>query len=152
MLDHKLFISAGHDEYWSGDQRANVEAARDAGVNLAFWSGNEVWWKTRWESSLDSTPDPYRTLVTYKESHLTATDPSGIWTGTWGDPLNPDGPDPQNALTGTLFAVNSYRTDTITVSSDFSKLLFWANTDVANLQPGQSIQLAPGTLGLRMGY
>ena len=25
----------------------NVEAARDAGVNLAFFSGNEVFWKTR---------------------------------------------------------------------------------------------------------
>jgi len=147
LLEHKLFLSVGHDEYWSGDQRANVEAARDAGVNLAFWSGNEVWWKTRWESSLDSTPDAYRTLVTYKESHLTATDPSPEWTGTWGDPLNPVGAAPSNALTGTLFAVNSYRTDSINVSSDYSKLLFWANTDIAHLQPGESIQLAPGTLG-----
>ena len=68
LLEHKLFLSVGHDEYWSGEQRANVEAARDAGVNLAFWSGNEVYWKTRWEPSLDSTPDAYRTLVTYKES------------------------------------------------------------------------------------
>ena len=24
LLNHKLFISSGHDEYWSGDQRANV--------------------------------------------------------------------------------------------------------------------------------
>ena len=31
---HKVFLSVGHDEYWSGGQRANVEAARDAGVNL----------------------------------------------------------------------------------------------------------------------
>ena len=34
-------------------QRANVEAARDAGVHLAFFSGNEVFWKTRWEPSID---------------------------------------------------------------------------------------------------
>ena len=54
------------------------------------------------------------------------------------------GADPQNALTGTLFTVTAIRTDTISVSSDYSKLLFWANTDIANLQPGQSIQLAPG--------
>ena len=26
------FLSVGHDEYWSGQQRANVEAARNAGV------------------------------------------------------------------------------------------------------------------------
>ena len=41
LLEHKVFMSVGHDEYWSGQQRANVEAARDAGVNLAFFSGNE---------------------------------------------------------------------------------------------------------------
>ena len=55
LLDHKLFLSQGHDEYWSADQRANVEAARDAGVNLAFWGGNDVYWETRWAPSLDST-------------------------------------------------------------------------------------------------
>ena len=49
LKNYKAFISVGHDEYWSGDQRANVEEARDAGVNLLFWSGNEVYWKTRWE-------------------------------------------------------------------------------------------------------
>ena len=37
LLIHKLFVSSGHDEYWSSAQRANVEAARDAGVNLAFF-------------------------------------------------------------------------------------------------------------------
>ena len=51
--NHKVFLSVGHDEYWSGAQRANVEAARDAGVHLAFFSGNEVFWKTRWENSID---------------------------------------------------------------------------------------------------
>ena len=50
ILNHKIFLSVGHDEYWSGDQRLNVEAARDAGVNLAFFSGNEVFWKTRFEA------------------------------------------------------------------------------------------------------
>jgi hypothetical protein len=30
--NHKIFLSVGHDEYWSGGQRANIEAARDAGV------------------------------------------------------------------------------------------------------------------------
>src|SRR5206468_3817381 len=67
LEQHKAFISVGHDEYWSGDQRANVEAARDAGVNLLFWSGNEVYWKTRWENSIaDGQSD--RTLVSYKET------------------------------------------------------------------------------------
>ncbi len=67
-----MFLSVGHDEYWSGGQRTNVEAARDAGVNLAFFSGNEVFWKTRWENSIDGSGTPYRTLVTYKETHANA--------------------------------------------------------------------------------
>src|SRR6185312_179635 len=45
ILEHKVFISTGHDEYWSGRQRQNVEAARDAGVNLVFLTGNGVFWK-----------------------------------------------------------------------------------------------------------
>ena len=91
-------------------QRANVEAARDAGVNLAFFSGNEVFWKTRWENSIDGSGTPYRTLVTYKETHANAKiDPSPAWTGTWRDPrFSPpaDGGRPENALTGTIFTVN----------------------------------------------
>ncbi len=51
ILEHDAFLSVGHDEYWSGGQRNNVEAARAAGVNLAFFSGNEVFWKTRWEDN-----------------------------------------------------------------------------------------------------
>ncbi len=89
LREHQVFMSVGHDEYWSGQQRANVEAARDAGVNLAFFSGNEIFWKTRWENSIDGSGTPYRTLVSYKETHANATiDPQDppTWTGTWRDP------------------------------------------------------------------
>ena len=72
ILEHKAFLSVGHDEYWSGGQRANVEAARDAGVNLAFFSGNEIFWKTRWENSIDGSNTDHRTLVSYKETHANA--------------------------------------------------------------------------------
>ena len=68
--EHKIFLSVGHDEYWSGAQRANVEAARDAGVHLAFFSGNEVFWKTRWETSIDGSGTPHRTLVCYPHARL----------------------------------------------------------------------------------
>ena len=45
-----------------------MEAARDAGVNLAFFSGNEIYWKTRWEpSTTGGGSTDYRTLVSYKE-------------------------------------------------------------------------------------
>ena len=72
ILEHKTFLSVGHDEYWSGAQRTNVEAARAAGVHLAFFSGNEVFWKTRWENSMSTPATSYRTLVTYKETHANA--------------------------------------------------------------------------------
>ena len=39
LTSHKIFLSNGHDEYWSRQHRANVEAARAAGLNLAFFSG-----------------------------------------------------------------------------------------------------------------
>ena len=68
LKNYKAFISVGHDEYWSGDQRENVEEARDAGVNLLFWSGNEVYWKTRWEVAYSADGTAYRTLVCYKET------------------------------------------------------------------------------------
>ena len=51
LLEHKTFLSVGHDEYWSQGRRDAVTAARDAGVNLAFLSGNEIYWKIRWEDS-----------------------------------------------------------------------------------------------------
>ena len=85
LKNHKIFISSGHDEYWSAGQRANVEAAREAGVNLAFFSGNEMFWKTRWGASTEGSNTPYRTLTTYKETHFNApVDPQDppTWTGS----------------------------------------------------------------------
>ena len=86
LLNHKVFLSVGHDEYWSGPQRANVTAARDAGVNLQFLSGNEMYWRTRFEpSTVDGAAN--RTLTCYKETWAQAKiDPSTQWTGTWRDP------------------------------------------------------------------
>jgi len=152
IRNHKVFLSVGHDEYWSGSQRANVEAARDAGVHLAFFSGNEIFWKTRWENSTDASNTPYRTLVSYKETHANAKiDPlPNVWTGTWRDPrFSPpaDGGRPENGLSGTIFTVNCCTNATLVVSEPFSKLRLWRNTSVANLLPGQQVSLSTGILG-----
>ena len=112
LTEHETFLSVGHDEYWSGTQRTNVELARDAGVNLAFFSGNEVYWKTRWENSIDGSNTPNRTLVTLQGDPRQRQDRPGgapTWTGTWRDPrFSPpgDGGRPENALTGTIFTMN----------------------------------------------
>src|SRR2546426_384786 len=91
---------------------SGAEAARTAGIHLAFFSGNEIFWKTRWENSIDGSGTPYRTLVTYKETLANdKIDPlPNVWTGTWRDPrFTPpaDGGRPENALTGTLFSVDN---------------------------------------------
>ena len=102
IKNHRLFMSTGHDEYWSGQQRANVTSARDAGVNLAFFSGNEVFWKTRWDAS-------HRTMICYKETHgpYPGNDHPEIWTGSWRDPNTTQaGVRPENELTGQYFTVN----------------------------------------------
>jgi hypothetical protein len=156
LLNHKLFTSTGHDEYWSGDQRAAVEAARDAGVHLAFMSGNEVYWKTRWGPSFDASATPYRTLICYKETRANGridpadVSPTWTWTGTWRDlRFSPpsDGGRPENALTGTIYTVDSYRSDAITVPHPMTLLRFWRNTNVAATLPGQTKTLTENILG-----
>ena len=98
-----------------GRERANVEAARDAGVSLAFFSGNEVFWKTRWQSSsADGSPTPYRTLTSYKDTHFDApTDPAGVDRHLARPALQPARRrrQAQNSLTGQLFIINSGSSD-----------------------------------------
>jgi VCBS repeat-containing protein len=151
LKTHKVFLSVGHDEYWSGQQRANVESARAAGVHLGFFSANEVYWKTRWENSIAGPSTPYRTLVCYKETHSNAKiDPSPVWTGTWRDPrFSPpsDGGRPENSLSGQFFTVDAFHYDPITISSNEGKLRFWRNTSVATLANGQTAKLPAGVLG-----
>ena len=50
-----------HIRYWSGAERTHVEAARDAGVHLIFLSGNDVFWRVRWEKSTAFTDRPSTT-------------------------------------------------------------------------------------------
>jgi hypothetical protein len=159
LFEHKVFMSVGHDEYWSGQQRANVEAAQNAGINLAFFSGNESYWKTRWESSIDGSGRSYRTLVTYKESTGNAptdpldSSPTWTWTGTWRDNrFSPpaDGGRPENALSGTMYMNDRTNVDLgipLTVSAADSVLRFWRNTSVASLAPGQTASLGQFIVG-----
>jgi hypothetical protein len=152
LLNHKIYMDCGHDEYWSGNQRANVEAAREHGVHLVFMSGNEAYWKTRFEPSIDPSRTAHRSLICYKETRANAKiDPSPSWTGTWRDPrFSPpsDGGRPENALTGTIFAVDSYRSDAITIPYELTKLRFWRNSALAAAtQPGQTASLVKNVLG-----
>lgn len=106
VLDNAaIFISSGHDEYWSQGMRDTVEAYRDNGGHALFMSGNEVFWRTRF------SPD-HLTMWCYKDTmqgpgvHVAGTplDPVS-WTGTWKDTRFP-GRQPENTITGTDFRMN----------------------------------------------
>jgi hypothetical protein len=146
---HKVYLSVGHDEYVSGPQRANIQAALAQGVSLGYFSGNETAWKTRWESSKAGVSTAFRTLICYKET-APGQDPSGVWTGHWGDPAGgaPAGK-PGNALDGQVFYVINPKNkpQSITVPATFGDLRIWRNTAAARLAPGQSLTLGTSTLG-----
>ncbi|MDH6237584.1 DUF4082 domain-containing protein [Cryobacterium sp. CG_9.6] len=151
LRNHRVFVSTGHDEYWSGPQRSNVEAARNAGVNLAFFSGNEIFWKTRWEPSYAGTSTANRTLVSYEDTQFDAPTDPVTWTGTWRDPrfgTATGGGNPENALTGQYFRVNSGSAD-IRVPAAYASMRIWRNTAAATLTGTQSLTLGSGlnTLG-----
>ena len=150
IKNHKIFLSVGHDEYWSGRQRANVTAARDAGVNLAFFSGNEIVLE-------DPLGDQHR---------LPLTPPTGPWSATRKPrptrssirPTRPPGPAP-GATHGSARPPtadgrrtrspgrSSWSTGRAPMRSGClprdGKLRFWRNTAEASLAPGAVAQL-PG--------
>jgi hypothetical protein len=99
-------ISLGHDEYWTPEERANVTAARDAGVNLAFLGANAMFRRTRLQSSALGAA---RQVVCYKTSYTEdpeyGKDPAEV-TSDWRDPPNSD---PESSLIGTIY--EGYPTD-----------------------------------------
>ncbi|GGI46073.1 putative cell wall-binding protein [Agromyces flavus] len=61
-------ISVGHDEYWSSEMFTAAEVARDAGVDLAYFGGNNMYWQVRVEPSASGTPN--RIIVCYRSASL----------------------------------------------------------------------------------
>ena len=96
-------FSLGHDEYWSPPERANVTAARDAGMNVAFLGANCCFRRTRLASTRLGAR---RLVICYKTSYT--QDPmygkdSALVTSDWREPPHPD---PESSLTGTLYESN----------------------------------------------
>jgi hypothetical protein len=94
----KLFLSVGHDEYWSRRAREAVEAALASGTSLAFFSANSIYWQIRLEPSR-SDGRPQRTEVCWKKRSA-AEDPlrgTPLETTKWELPPVSD---PANALLG----------------------------------------------------
>jgi len=51
LTRHKAWMVMAHPEYWSRPMRDAVTNARDAGINLGFFSANEMTWQVRLETS-----------------------------------------------------------------------------------------------------
>ncbi|MFQ5599281.1 MAG: N,N-dimethylformamidase beta subunit family domain-containing protein [Candidatus Krumholzibacteriia bacterium] len=71
LLDsYRVFVSVGHDEYYSKEMYDELERFLDTGGSLAFFSANSMWWQVRFE-------DDEHTMVCYKSrwlDPLTGTD------------------------------------------------------------------------------
>jgi len=64
----RVFMSGGHDEYWSWQARSNLESALSRGMNLFFSGANAIYWQVRPESDRHGRAD--RFLAIYKEQAL----------------------------------------------------------------------------------
>jgi hypothetical protein len=60
LFNYALFLTVGHDEYWSKEMRDHVDAFLGTGGNYAVFSGNTMFRQVRYE-------DGERTLVGYKK-------------------------------------------------------------------------------------
>jgi len=103
LLEHyRLVLSVGHDEYWSSPMRDHLETFIGTGGNVAFLSGNSVWWQVRSE-------DEGRALVCWKEAFK--QDPAYkagdhmVLSTLWCNRLIGR---PENQLTGVSFAYGGY--------------------------------------------
>ncbi|MCU1352145.1 MAG: hypothetical protein JWM05_1354, partial [Acidimicrobiales bacterium] len=104
---YRLYLSVGHDEYWSAAMRDTVERFIGAGGNAAFLSGNTAFWQVRLE---DATAEgPAATMVGYKgqlkDDPVFDTDRSAELTSIWSDHLIGR---PENHMTGVSFARGGY--------------------------------------------
>jgi hypothetical protein len=131
--DASIFISVGHDEYYSQGMRDNLEAFRDAGGHVLFMAGNHIFWRIRW------APDGrgfwcYKDTMPGPGAHV-AGDPLDpvLWTGTWKDTRRPDPPGPEHeyTTTGDSFRMNGINNLTMTVdAATYGTSPFWRNTTV----------------------
>jgi hypothetical protein len=105
LLDRQaIFLSVGHDEYWSAPARDHLEAALAGGISAGFLSGNVMFWQVRLEPSRASGA-ARRTLVCYKAAAHTRDPLRGtpLETGQWRDPPVSR---PENAVLGVLFTAS----------------------------------------------
>jgi hypothetical protein len=83
ILDgHRLFVSVGHDEYWSWRMRDAVDGFLARGGNAAIFSGNTCFWQVRFD-------DERRAMTCFKyradEDPVIGTPDERFVTSAWVD-------------------------------------------------------------------
>ncbi len=98
-----LYLSVGHDEYWSAGMRDTVEDFVAAGGNAAFFSGNTSLWQVRHEGDEGEVMVGYK--AQFKQDPLYGTERQAEVTTLWSDVLLER---PENHLTGVSFTRGGY--------------------------------------------
>ena len=112
LLQHRVYLSVGHDEYWTKEMYDGVEYARDHGVSLGFFGANEIYWQMRFEPDSAGVSD--RVIVCYKVGTTDgdlANDPfyrkdNSRVTSRWRDPVVNR---PENALVGIMYSAFTHK-------------------------------------------
>jgi hypothetical protein len=98
-----LYLSVGHDEYWTGGMRDTVEAFIGNGGNAAFFSGNTSLWQVRIEGDDGDVMVGYKGA--FKNDPLMGTDRQAGVTTFWSDVVVGR---PENSMTGVSFTRGGY--------------------------------------------
>ena len=114
LTNYKGVLFGGHDEYWAKTMFDRAEAARDAGVNLAFFAANEAYWQVRFENGIGGAN---RVMICYKDAGVDPETNSALKTILWRDVGRPE-----QTLIGVQYSTyNSYvlNTPLIIQNSDY---------------------------------
>jgi hypothetical protein len=130
MNGRKALINTGHDEYYSANMRSHVQGFINAGVNMGFFSANNIYWQIRWANS--PSGQPYRREICYKNGTLDPT------TVRWRD-LSP--PQPENAIIGVM--QNGVANDRAYRVYDSTSWIY-AGTGLVNYTSGTPVTSGPG--------
>jgi hypothetical protein len=102
LRNHRAFVVANHDEYWTLAMRDGVEAARDHGVNLVFMGANAAYRRIRLEPSALGARRHEVNYRVAKDDPMRGKDDAQVTT-SWREP---PGARPESSLIGTYYECN----------------------------------------------
>jgi hypothetical protein len=103
LRHYQLFISIGHDEYWSREMRDNLDDFVASGGNVAVFGGNTCLWQIRLEPD-EKTDAAGRRQVCYRDAGRDPVADPALKTATWRDAGYPE-----NLSFGAGFAAGAWR-------------------------------------------